>query len=266
MRYEGIFQLGEREGRREDHWETISVHRIIVSYIVLDCGERRICRISLLHISVFFLSFIPLRCLSFNFESNPLNLQILSVCPTMVKSEARSVQTKVPHGAVLAKAGENVCINLKGVGEKDVYRGCVITTEDRQFFAAAGFNAKIVITHFPTHISPGYTPMITCGQYHIPCKISEIKCLMNKDGTEGAANPPNIKKGDLALVRFVPKRPLLIDKYMEHHMFGNFLIRDSRMLVGVGRVEGVTKHNTPSLCMANPPSKGRKLKKGARRR
>jgi elongation factor 1-alpha len=54
-------------------------------------------------------------------------------------------------------------------------------------------------------------------------------------------NPDFIKAKDNAVVKLVPARPLVIEKYAEFPQLGRFAIRDMGITVAVGIVKDVVK-------------------------
>ena len=54
-------------------------------------------------------------------------------------------------------------------------------------------------------------------------------------------NPPYIKQGDVAIVKFKPLKPVVIEKYSDFPPLGRFAIRDSGRTVAAGVVIDVKK-------------------------
>ena len=58
-----------------------------------------------------------------------------------------------------AEAGDNVGINIRGVGKKDVARGDVVCDADKPATMAEEFIAQVAVIAHPTVIAKGYTPV-----------------------------------------------------------------------------------------------------------
>jgi len=161
--------------------------------------------------------------------------------PTGAVGEVRSIEM---HHKRLDKAepGDNIGFNVKGIEKKLVYRGCVVGHPDNPPTVAEEFTAQIVITRHPTAISVGYTPVIHVHTAHMASKIIEI--VDKRDPRTGQViekNPSFIKKGDIAIVKFRPIRPLVIERRQDFDQLGRFAIRDMGMTIGAGIVLDVKK-------------------------
>ncbi|MCC6056941.1 MAG: elongation factor 1-alpha, partial [Desulfurococcaceae archaeon] len=52
-------------------------------------------------------------------------------------------------------------------------------------------------------------------------------------------NPPFIKQGDIAIVRFKPLKPMVVEKYSDFPQLGRFAMRDMGKTVGIGTVTDI---------------------------
>ncbi len=130
-----------------------------------------------------------------------------------------------------AGTGDNVGFNVKGVDKKDIKRGDVIGPADNPPTVADEFTAQVVVLNHPTAISVGYTPVLHIHTSQFAAKIIEI---VEKKGQEGKAD--FIKTGDVAVVKFKPLKPIVIEKYAEFPPLGRFAIRDMGQTVAAGVV------------------------------
>ncbi|MBD3389408.1 translation elongation factor EF-1 subunit alpha [Candidatus Micrarchaeota archaeon] len=130
-----------------------------------------------------------------------------------------------------AGTGDNVGFNVKGVDKKDIKRGDVIGPADNPPTVADEFTAQVVVLNHPTAISVGYTPVLHIHTSQFAAKIVEI---VEKKGEEGKAD--FIKTGDVAVVKFKPLKPIVIEKYAEFPPLGRFAIRDMGQTVAAGVV------------------------------
>ena len=130
-----------------------------------------------------------------------------------------------------AKCGDNVGFNVKGVDKKDIRRGDVLGSSASPPTVADEFTAQVVVLNHPTAISVGYTPVLHIHTAQFAAKIVEI---VEKKGQEGKAD--FIKTGDVAVVKFKPLKPIVIEKYAEFPPLGRFAIRDMGQTVAAGVV------------------------------
>ncbi|MEM1560407.1 MAG: elongation factor 1-alpha, partial [Ignisphaera sp.] len=97
------------------------------------------------------------------------------------------------------------------------------------------FTARVMIVWHPTAIAPGYTPVIHAHTASIPCRIVEIVARLDpRTGQIAEKNPPFLKQGDIAIVRFKPLKPMVAEKYSDFPPLGRFAMRDMGKTVGIG--------------------------------
>jgi len=153
--------------------------------------------------------------------------------------EVRSIET---HHTKMEKAepGDNIGFNVRGVNKADVKRGDVVGHTDVPPTVADEFTARVVVIWHPTAIPVGYTPVIHIHTASVACRISEISSKLDpRSGKEVEKNPQFIKQGDVAIVKFKPIKPLVVEKYSDFPALGRFAIRDMGKTVGVGVVTDV---------------------------
>ncbi|HRZ85430.1 MAG TPA: translation elongation factor EF-1 subunit alpha [Candidatus Paceibacterota bacterium] len=132
-------------------------------------------------------------------------------------------------------AGDNVGINIRGVGKKDIARGDVICDAASPATIAEEFTAKIAVINHPTVIAKGYTPVFHVHTAQVPCQFVEL--IEKYDPTSGAvaqANPDFLKNGDVAKVRLKPIGNLVIEKQAVNPHMARFAIRDAGATVAAG--------------------------------
>ena len=151
-----------------------------------------------------------------------------------VPGEVKSIEA---HHEVLPKgeAGDNVGINLRGIGKKDVARGDVICAADAPAPIAEEFTAKIAIINHPTVIAKGYTPVFHVHTAQVPCQITEIVEKYDpKTGQVAEENPDILKNGDVATVKVKPIGNLVIEAQKDNPNMSRFAIRDAGQTVAAG--------------------------------
>jgi len=90
-----------------------------------------------------------------------------------VEGEVRSIE--MHHEQLTqAEAGDNIGVNIRGVGKKDVARGDVICDAAKPATIAEEFVAQIAVISHPTVIAKGYTPVFHVHTAQVPCQFVEL--------------------------------------------------------------------------------------------
>lgn len=112
------------------------------------------------------------------------------------------------------------------------------------------FTAKVIITGkvgkgaFKIH--EGYTPVLDCHTSHIACKFTKFISKTIKRGNkvvnnEGDDEFKTIETGESATVLMTPTKDMVCERFQDFPALGRFAIRDMKMTVAVGVVQGVEK-------------------------
>lgn len=175
--------------------------------------------------------------------------------PTGVTSEVRSIER---HHADVPEAhpGHNVGFNIRGLSVKDIQRGYVAS--DAKNDPATGvedFTAQVIVLNHPGQIAVGYTPVLDCHTSHVACKFEELISKVDKrTGEPTDKSPAFLKKGDAAIVRFVPSKPMVAEAFAVYPPLGRFAVRDMRQTVAVGVIKSTTKKD-PTATLGKKSSK-----------
>ncbi len=149
-----------------------------------------------------------------------------------VEGEVRSVEMhheQLPQ----AEAGDNVGINIRGVGKKDVARGDVVCDALKPATIAEEFVAQVAVISHPTVIAKGYTPVFHVHTAQVPCQFIELIEKTSPDGTS-TKNPDFLKNGDVAKVRIKPIGNLVLETQATNPHMARFAIRDAGATVAAG--------------------------------
>ncbi len=151
-----------------------------------------------------------------------------------IVGEVKSIE--MHHEAMQeAEPGDNIGINVRGFGKKDVARGDVIGHTDNPPKLAQEFTAQIMVLNHPTVITAGYTPVFHVHTAQVACQFVAIeKKLDPRTGQTLQENPDFIKNGDAAIVKIKPTRPLVIERQKDIPQMARFAIRDSGTTVAAG--------------------------------
>jgi len=134
-----------------------------------------------------------------------------------------------------AQAGDNVGINIKGIGKKDVARGDVVCDAAKPATIAEEFTAQIAVINHPTVIAKGYTPVFHVHTAQVPCQFMEIiKKIDPKTGQASTEKVDFLKNGDVAVVKLKPMGNLVIEKQADNPNMSRFAIRDAGATVAAG--------------------------------
>ncbi|HLC31866.1 MAG TPA: translation elongation factor EF-1 subunit alpha [Candidatus Nanoarchaeia archaeon] len=132
-----------------------------------------------------------------------------------------------------AEAGDNVGVNIRGIGKKDVARGDVVCDAAAPIPVVDEFVAQIAVISHPTVIAKGYTPVFHLHTAQVPCSFIE---LIEKTDSAGQTtkNPDFLKNGEVAKVRLKPIGNLVLETQAKNPHMARFAIRDAGATVGAG--------------------------------
>jgi|TARA_B100000315_G_C14537455_1_gene569177 elongation factor 1-alpha len=141
-----------------------------------------------------------------------------------------------------AVAGDNVGINIRGVGKKDIARGDVICEAANPVPIVEEFIATITVINHPTVLAKGYTPVFHVHTAQVPCQIVEIIAQIDpRTGESIKDNPDFLKNGDTAKVRVQPRGNLVLETQKDNAYMSRFSIRDTGQTVAAGMCTEITK-------------------------
>ena len=151
------------------------------------------------------------------------------------KGIAGEVRTIEAHHEQLteALAGDNVGINIRGVGKKDVARGDVVCDAAKPAPIVEEFIAQVAVINHPTVLAKGYTPVFHVHTAQVPCQFVELIEKTSPDGSKHA-NPDFLKNGDVAKVRIKPQGNLCLETQKDNPYMSRFAVRDAGQTVDAG--------------------------------
>ncbi len=132
-----------------------------------------------------------------------------------------------------AEAGDNVGVNIRGVGKKDIARGDVVCDAANPATIAEEFTAQVAVISHPTVIAKGYTPVFHIHTAQMPCQFIELIEKTSPDG-QTAKNPDFLKNGDVAKVKIKPMGNLVLETQAKNPHMSRFAIRDAGATVAAG--------------------------------
>jgi elongation factor 1-alpha len=167
---------------------------------------------------------------------------VVQFAPTGLTTEVKSIE--MHHEQVQrAEPGDNVGFNVKNVSVKEIRRGFVCgDSKNDPPFEVQDFTAQVIVLNHPGNIHAGYSPVLDCHTAHIACKFAELVTKVDKrSGKELEANPKSVKKGDAAIIRLEPSKPMCCESFVNYPPLGRFAVRDMRQTVAVGVIKSTQK-------------------------
>jgi len=141
-----------------------------------------------------------------------------------------------------ANAGDNVGINIRGIGKKDIARGDVICDATKPCPVVEEFIATITVINHPTVLAKGYTPVFHVHTAQVPCQFVELIAQINPATGEVIKEHPDfLKNGDSAKVRIKPQGKLCLEIQSENPFMSRFAVRDAGATVAAGMCTEITK-------------------------
>jgi elongation factor 1-alpha len=161
--------------------------------------------------------------------------------PSNKVGEVKSIE--MHHENLLqATPGDNVGFNVRGISKTDVKRGDVAGPVDNPPTVVKSFVAQIVVLNHPSVLTVGYTPVFHCHTAQVACMFEALlKKVDPKTGQTLEENPQFLKTGDIAYVKVVPTRPMVIETAKDFPQLGRFAVRDMGQTVAAGTVIEVEK-------------------------
>ncbi|MEK6848162.1 MAG: translation elongation factor EF-1 subunit alpha [Nanoarchaeota archaeon] len=151
-----------------------------------------------------------------------------------IEGEVKTVE--MHHEALpSAEAGDNVGINIRGIGKKDIARGDVICDAAAPATIVEEFTAQIAVISHPTVIAKGYTPVFHVHTAQVPCQFIELlEKIDPKTGQAVPGKPDFLKNGDVAKVKIKPIGNLVLETQAKNPHMARFAIRDAGATVAAG--------------------------------
>ncbi|MBS3071311.1 translation elongation factor EF-1 subunit alpha [Candidatus Pacearchaeota archaeon] len=141
-----------------------------------------------------------------------------------------------------ALAGDNVGINIRGVGKKDIARGDVVCDAGKPVPVVEEFIATITVINHPTVLAKGYTPVFHIHTAQVPCQITELIAQIDpRTGATIKEHPDFLKNGDAAKVRIQPRGNLALETQKDNPYMSRFSIRDAGQTVAAGICNEIVK-------------------------
>ena len=147
------------------------------------------------------------------------------------------------QGVDKAEAGETVGAALRGLARNEVSRGDVLGPIDDPAVEVDSFVVRVAITADIGNAGLGWTPTLHCHTASVPVRLTEILARVDPtSGEEASGTRPSLANGDVARVRFVPLKPLVVEGSDAGPALSRFALRLGRVTVGAGSCIEITPH------------------------
>jgi len=161
--------------------------------------------------------------------------QKVVVMPSGKQGEIKSIE--MHHEQMQqAEPGDNVGINVRGIGKEDIRRGDVLGPADDPPKVVKEFQAQIIVLSHPTVVTAGYCPVFHVNTAQVSCTIKKLdKKIDPRTGATVQENPDFLKPGDAAIITVEPTRPLIIEEADKVPQMSKLAVRDMGRTVAAGR-------------------------------
>ncbi|XP_065856906.1 elongation factor 1-alpha-like [Euphorbia lathyris] len=114
------------------------------------------------------------------------------------------------------------------VNNDDLKPGYVASNiEDDPTKEIVSFTSQVFILNHPSEIRNGYTPIVHCHTAKVAVEFAHILCKIDREsGLVLEDEPRCLKKGDAAMIKMIPKKPMVVESFSEYPSFGRFMARD----------------------------------------
>lgn len=172
------------------------------------------------------------------------------VMPEGLTAEVKTIES---HHVQMQEAvsGDNIGVNLRGIGKGEIKRGSVLGPSNNPPSIARAFRAQIIVVHHPTAIAAGYTPVLHAHTAQVAATITEIEAKLDpRTGQPTEEKPKSIKTGDSAIIIIKPLRALCIETFKEFPELGRFALRDMGTTIAAGVVREITEKGVAETAKA----------------
>lgn len=137
------------------------------------------------------------------------------------------MEEEVPSGI----AGDNVRVRIRGVDEKDVSVGFVLSDAKKPCHAVTQFQAQLAILDHKNIICAGYSAVLHVHTASEEVSLSALLHYYDKKTGRKSKKPPQFaKKGQKIVALVETSAPICVEKFEERPALGRFTLRDEGTL------------------------------------
>ena len=165
---------------------------------------------------------------------------VVTFAPANLTTEVKSVEMHHEQREE-AVSGDKVGFNVKNVSVKDIRRGMVVGDAfNEPPEEADNFTALITVLNHSGEIRAGYMATVRVHTAEVVCKFHELlQKIDSRTGRVVEENPEKIRRGDTALVDFMPSAPLHVENFGDYPALGRFTAEDMGTVVAMGIIKEV---------------------------
>mmetsp|Transcript_26300 Transcript_26300/g.36657 ORF Transcript_26300/g.36657 Transcript_26300/m.36657 type:complete len:580 (-) Transcript_26300:215-1954(-) len=165
--------------------------------------------------------------------------QKLLVMPTGAIGECTGILVN-EQSVDVAKPGENVTIQLKGLDENELMSGFVLCERERPCNKCIAFEAQLRITELLSHkplMTNGYRCILHCHTIVIECQIAKMLAIVDKkSGNVLEKKPRFAKKNQSVQVKIRVPQSIAVECYKDFSQLGRFTLRDEGKTIAIGKI------------------------------
>jgi len=142
-----------------------------------------------------------------------------------------------------AGPGDNVGMNIKGLEKINMPRSgdVMVYKKDTTLKPVQDFDAQVQTLDIPGELKCGYSPIgfVRCGR--AACKVTKLIWKMGKEtGGKKMEDPHSLKSNEVAVVKFAPQHPLIVDSHKNCEGLSRIAFLDGNTAVMLGKVMATT--------------------------
>eukprot|EP00466_Bigelowiella_natans_P012800 jgi/Bigna1/92204/estExt_fgenesh1_pm.C_60045 len=140
----------------------------------------------------------------------------------------------------VARPGENVVIQTKGLDENELLSGFVICEKERPSRKCTAFEAQLRITELLAQkplMTNGYRCILHCHTITTECQIAKMLAIIDKKtGNVTEKKPRFAKKNQVVRVKVRVPKSIAVECYKDFSQLGRFTLRDEGKTIAIGRI------------------------------
>jgi len=161
----------------------------------------------------------------------------LMVMPNHVTVEVVALYNELEDEIMAAFAGDNVRLRLRGVDDKDISPGFVVTSVRKPVHAVKQFIAQLAILEHKNIICAGYSAIMHVHTLTEEVSLLELLHYLDKKTGKRSKKPPQFaKKGMQVIAKIETTAPVCVEPYKDYPQLGRFTLRDDGKTVAMGKI------------------------------
>jgi len=161
----------------------------------------------------------------------------LLMMPNHVTVEVMALYNEMEDDITAAFAGDNVRLRLRGVDDKDITPGFVVTSVHKPVHTVKQFVAQLAILEHKNIICAGYSAVMHVHTLSEEVALLELLHYLDKKTGKRSKKPPQFaKKGMQIIAKIETTAPVCVEPYKDYPQLGRFTLRDEGKTVAMGKI------------------------------